>query len=68
MKPCCEHCRYLHATELQVDLTRKLFCRRFPPVPLAIVNGTQVQVVNVHPTVSTDHTCGEFRPLPELIS
>lgn len=66
MKPTCQFCKYVHATELQADLSRKMFCRRYPPHPIPIINGRSVHIVNVHPTVTDESTCGEFRPLPEI--
>lgn len=59
----CETCQHCYSTELNTDLTRQYFCRRYPPTPLAVQRGAQVQVVNVYPVIAADNVCGEHLPV-----
>lgn len=58
----CNNCAYMYVSDVQQDLTRQLFCRRYPPTPLVVANGHQAQILNVFPAVQTNQVCGEHAP------
>lgn len=58
----CETCQHCYSQGLSTDLSRQFFCRRYPPTPLAVQHGNQVQVVNVYPVIAPDNVCGEHLP------
>lgn len=62
----CEACK--HASEFQpTPAGLQALCRRFPPVPQAIIGATpegmptQLGAVSNWPTVLPHNTCGEFK-------
>lgn len=56
----CSTCRYSMLSDVNAQLKRLRFCKRFPPTPVLIPTARGVQVTPMFPAVTDTEYCGEY--------